>query len=334
MEIVCSFSEIEENMKKQGKRGMSLKSAALALATLLLAPAAHAQQSPMPDDIAWALVEIGRTVDPAKTAALYAPLQPKEPCAGVRVERDVSYGPAELNKLDVFTPEGAASARPVLIFVRGGAFTAGDKHMPNSPFYDNVMLWAVKNGFIGININYRLAHQSPWPAGVEDVAGAVKWVSEHIASRGGDPARIFLMGHSAGAVHVASYVSHPEFDRVSGGGIKGAIMLSGLYDLTAGPVGGSEQAYFGKDASRYAERSALTGLLTTKTPFMIVTAELDPEVFGRQFDLLKDATCKSAHGCARALVLPQHSHMSEVYSIDTADDRLTSQILDFVGSIK
>jgi triacylglycerol lipase len=334
VEIDCSFSEIKKNMKKQGKRGVILKSAALALAALLLTPAARAQQSPMPDDIAWALVEIGRTVDPAKTAALYAPLQPKEPYAGVKVERDISYGPAGLNKLDVFTPEGGASARPVLIFVRGGAFVAGDKRVPNTPFYDNIMLWAVKSGFVGVNINYRLAPQSPWPAGVEDVASAVKWVSDNIASRGGDPARVFLMGHSAGAVHVASYVSHPEFDKVSGGGVKGAIMVSGLYDLTADPVGGPEQSYFGKDASRYAERSALAGLLATKTPFMIVTAELDPEVFGRQFDLLKNATCKSAQGCARALLLPQHSHMSEVYSINTADDRLTGQILDFIGGIK
>jgi triacylglycerol lipase len=313
---------------------MMVKSAALALAALLLVPALHAQQSPMPDDIAWALIDIGRTVDGPKTAALYAPLQSKEPYAGIKVERDISYGPAELNKLDVFAPEGAASGRPVLIFVRGGAFVAGDKHMQNSPFYDNVMLWAVKNGFVGVNINYRLTPDSPWPAGAEDVAGAVKWVSENIASRGGDGARIFLMGHSAGAVHVASYVSHPEFAKVSGGGLKGAIMVSGLYDLTTDPVGGPEQSYFGKDASLYAERSALAGLLATRTPFMIVTAELDPEVFGRQFELLKNATCKAARGCARALVLPQHSHMSEVYSINTADDRLTSQILDFVASGK
>src|ERR1700758_1161222 len=107
-----------------------VKSTILVLAALLLGPAVHAQQSPMPDDIAWKLIEIGRNVDPPKTAALYAPLQPKEPYAGVKVERDISYGPAELNKLDVFAPEPAASGRPVLIFVRGGAFVAGDKRMP------------------------------------------------------------------------------------------------------------------------------------------------------------------------------------------------------------
>jgi hypothetical protein len=49
---------------------------------------------------------------------------------------------------------------------------------------------------------------------------------------------------------------------------------------------------------------------------------------------LKDASCKRASGCARALILPQHSHMSEVFSIYTADTRLTDQILDFVRSGK
>jgi acetyl esterase/lipase len=221
----------------------------------------------------------------------------------------------------------------VLVFIRGGAFVTGDKHMPGSPFYDNVMLWAVRNGFVGVNLNYRLAPQSPWPAGVEDVASAIQWISENIAGRGGDPARIYLTGHSAGAVHAATYVSHPEFRKAKGGGIKGAILVSGIYDLTATPLADPEKAYYGTDPARYPERSSLQGLAASKTPLMIVTVELDPAGFNRQFELLKDARCK-AEGCIRALLLPQHSHMSEVYSINTADTRLTDQILDFVKSGK
>jgi triacylglycerol lipase len=67
---------------------------------------------------------------------------------------------------------------------------------------------------------------------------------------------------------------------------------------------------------------------------MIATAELDPDSFHQQFDLLKEAACSSAKGCPRALVLPQHSHMSEVYAINTADTRLTDQILEFVKNGK
>jgi len=302
---------------------------------LAIAPAA-AQDSPMPDDIAWKLAEIGQTVDPAKTAAIYAPLQQKEPYQGVKVDRDVKYGPAERNRLDLFTPATATAAkRPVLIFIHGGAFIGGDKRTaPDSPFYDNIMLWAVKNGFVGVNMTYRLAPQSPWPAGAEDIASVVQWVTDNIAGSDGDPARIYLMGHSAGAAHVASYVAHPEFRKVKGGGLAGAIMVSGVYDLTAAPLGGAEKAYFGDDPSRYAAESSVQGLATTTIPLMFVTAELDPAGFNKQFELAKAASCKSPRGCARTYELPQHSHMSEVYSINTSDTRLTDQILDFVKTGK
>jgi triacylglycerol lipase len=67
---------------------------------------------------------------------------------------------------------------------------------------------------------------------------------------------------------------------------------------------------------------------------MITAAELDPEGFAQQFDLLKEVTCKSGNACPRAYLLQQHSHMSEVYSINTADTRLTDEILGFVNTGK
>lgn len=314
---------------------MALTRSALTIVAAMFASAAWAQQSPMPEDIAWKLLELGRVIDPPKTVELYAPLQEKEPYQGVKVERDVKYGPADRNLLDIFVPETAAPPRPVLIFVHGGAFVGGNKRTaPTSPFYDNIMLWAAKNGFVGVNVTYRLAPQAPWPAGAEDLAAAVRWVTGKIGERGGNPARIYLMGHSAGAVHVATYVSHPELHKMKGGGLAGAIMVSGIYDLTAMPLADTQRAYFGDDPARYAERSSLRGLATTDIPLMMVTAELDPAGFVQQLDLGRLATCKRASGCARAILLPQHSHMSEVYSINTADTRLTDEILDFVKTGK
>ena len=311
------------------------KSAVAVMAILIAGSAAQAQQSPMPEDISWKLIEIGRTIDPPKTAALYAPLQQKEPYPGVKVERDLKYGPAERNQLDVFTPEATSPARPVLIFVHGGGFVRGDKRGPNaSPFYDNIMLWAVKNGFVGVNVTYRLAPASPWPAGPEDLGLAVQWVAQNIGAHGGEASRVFLMGHSAGAVHVASYVSHPQFFKVKDGGLKGAIMVSGIYQLSAETIGEPEKIYFGTDPSLYAERSSLQGLATSKIPLMITAAELDPPAFGSQLELLKAATCKGASGCARTLMLPQHSHMSEVFAINTDDKRLTDPILEFTKTGK
>lgn len=313
---------------------MALLKSALAVVAAIIASAASAQQSPMPEDLAWKLLELGRVIDPPKTAALYAPMQETEPYQGVRIERDVKYGPADRHLLDVFMPEASSSVRPVLIFIHGGAFVGGNKRAPGSPFYDNIMLWAVKSGFVGVNATYRLAPQSPWPAGAEDLAKVVQWVADNTGSRGGDPARVYLMGQSAGAVHVANYVSHPEFHKVIGGGLAGAVMVSGIYDLTASPLGDPEIAYFGADPSRYAERSSVQGLLATKIPLMITAAELDPPRFVEQFELLKQATCKRPSGCAHSFMLPQHSHMSEVYAINTADTRLTDEILEFIKTGK
>ena len=310
------------------------RSALLAGIAALIASTAAAQQAPMSEDLAWKLLELGRTINPPKTAALFAPMKQKEPYQGVKTERDVKYGPADRHLLDLFTPETDSPARPVLIFIHGGGFIAGNKRSPGSPFYDNVMLWAVNNGFVGVNATYRLAPQSPYPAGAEDLAAVVAWVTAKIGERGGDPARVYLMGHSAGAIHVANYVSHPEFHKVKGGGLAGAVMVSGLYEMGATPVGDGEIAYFGSDPSRYAERSSLQGLQTTKIPLMIAAAELDPPRFVEQFNLLKQATCKGSNGCPRATMLPQHSHMSEVYAINAVGPRLGDEILDFVKTGK
>jgi triacylglycerol lipase len=313
---------------------MALPRTALTAAALILMSTIAPAESPMPADIAAKLVEIGRTIDGRRTGALYAPLQEKEPYQGVKVARDIKYGPADRNLLDVFTPESASSPRPVLIFVHGGALVRGDRRIPASPFYDNIMLWAVKNGFVGVNMTYRLVPEATWPAGPEDIGAAVAWVASDIAARGGDPSRIYLMGHSAGALHVASYISHPEFYKVSGGGVAGAIMVSGTYDLATTNLSDAAKLYFGSDPALYAERSAIRGLIATKIPLMIASTELDLPHFITQFEELKSATCEGPQGCIRAVMLPQHSHMSEVFSINTADARLTDQILEFVKTGK
>jgi acetyl esterase/lipase len=177
--------------------------------------------SQMPPEIAEQVKAIGPVIDPPKTAAIYAPLQQKEPHQGVKVTRDIKYGPDPLQALDLFVPEAGGTVRPVLIFVRGGAFFTGNKRAPGSPFYDNVMLAAAGEGIIGVNLNYRLAPKHMWPAGAVDVGEAVRWVQRNIASHGGDPKRVFLMGHSAGAVHTASYIAFPEHHKAGGIGLAG-----------------------------------------------------------------------------------------------------------------
>src|SRR5690606_11801781 len=211
-------------------------------------------------DIAKKIAGIGPVINPPATAKIYAPLHKKEPYAGVKVSRDIAYGTDERQLLDLFLPGNeAAGPRPVLMFVHGGAFVGGNRRAPGAPFYDNIMLFAAANGMVGVNATYRLAPKHKWPAGAQDVGAAVRWVGENIAAHGGDPARVFLMGHSAGAVHVASYVAHRTFHGPKGIGLAGAILVSGIYDISANP-GPQDKVYFGEDISKYPEFSSLAGL--------------------------------------------------------------------------
>lgn len=286
----------------------------------------------VPPEVAKRLREIGRVSAPEPTRPLYNPLQPREPFSGVRITRDLRYGSAERNRLDVFVPEAVASAkRPVLLFMHGGAYVGGDKNMAGSPFYTNVGAWAAQHGMVGVNMTYRLAPQSPWPAAQEDLAAAIRWVRVNIAAYGGDPARVFLMGHSAGASHSAMYVALRQFHAADGPGIAGAIFVSAYYDLARVNANPTFRQYHGQDASKYAERSPLPGLLQTRVPILYAVAEHDTPDFNQQADLMKDALCRAGR-CPRFLMLTNHSHMSEIYSVNTADVGLTDEIQAFVRS--
>lgn len=284
----------------------------------------------IPPDLARSLTDIGRVIDPEATGALYAPLHGRAPFADVRIERDVKYGPAERNRLDVFTTQPAGSeARPVFIFLHGGGFVAGDKNLPDSPFHDNVGVWAARNGLVGVNMTHRLAPQATWPAGAEDVAAAVRWVRDNIAAYGGDPTRIFLMGHSAGAVHVATYVAHARFHPAEGHGLAGLIISSGIYDFSTSTEAGTYTSYFGTDRARYAERSPRPALDKVDLPILLIDAELDPPRFLEQAEALAVALRKAGNA-PQVLRLAGHGHISGNYSIGTLDTTLSKPLLDFV----
>lgn len=290
---------------------------------------AAADDNGMPPELAAKVAALGRVIDPPKTAVLYAPLQEKEPYKGVTVVRDVPYGPDGHDLLDVFSPEKSGAPRPVLIYVHGGGFVGGSKHMPGSPFYDNIHLWAVRHGMVGVNMTYRLAPAAKWPAGAQDVGRALLWVRANIAGHGGDPDRIYVMGNSAGATHVADYLAQAAENKLPPLPVAGAILLSGIYDLATFDPGGLK-VYFGDNLETYVERSPIHGLLMSRVPLIVSQAELDPEPFERQAKELRDALCTSARGCQRFLVLAKHNHLTQVQSINTADTTLTRHLLDFI----
>lgn len=118
--------------------------------------------------------------------------------ASQMIMTDVSYGSDAAEKLDLSLP--ASKHFATLIFVHGGSLTSGDK---SDSDYAHVCDSFPAAGIACVNLNYRLGPQHPWPAQAEDVASAIAWVRTNVASYGGDPKKLFLLGHSSGATLVA-----------------------------------------------------------------------------------------------------------------------------------
>lgn len=290
--------------------------------------------SQVPEAIHAALARLGRVVAPPSTEALYAPLGECEPYAGLRVQRDVAYGPDPRHLLDIFTPDRGHTNRPVLLFVHGGAFMRGDRRSGNTPFNDNVAVWAVRQGYVGINMTYRLAPAHAWPAAQQDIHCALAWLRLNAHALGVDAQRLVLMGHSAGAAHVAQYLAFPQFHGTAtaqaDAGVAGAVLLSGIFDPSTAEVNPPLQAYFGADATQYAARSAIPGLVATQVPLLVAYAELDPPDFCAQSQQLHAALCRVAKP-ESLYQLMGHSHISELFAINTADTALSSLLRHFIA---
>jgi acetyl esterase/lipase len=303
---------------------MKTKLIAAACSFAMLATASFAQ---VPANIAEKVRATGQAMDPT-IGQLYAPMFPKEAWAGVSIQRDIAYGSDPLQKLDVFTPDGARGQLPVLLFVHGGGFTRGDKH---GDFYpDNITLWAAKNGMVGVNIDYRLAPKDPWPAGVKDLASAIAWTKANITRYHGDPNRIVLFGHSAGANHVADYAAHPEVRGAEASSVKGVIMLSPAYSTAPGA---RPNAYYGQDADLGSVSAQITRLIASPYPLFYGYAEFDPPPMKATAMALIEGLCQTKRRCPKSVELKDSNHFSEGMAIGTPDRQLTGPLLQWIKAL-
>jgi acetyl esterase/lipase len=266
--------------------------------------------------------------------ALLKPFHDKVGYTAPKVDRDLAYGGHERQRLDVHTadtePGGEEAGAPVLVFVHGGGFTGGDKHVPGSPMYDHVGAWAVRNGWVGVTITYRLAPEHTWPSGAQDVAAAAAWVRANIASYGGDPSRVVVAGHSAGCVHVASYLAGQGDGTLDG--IRGGALLSGFYQIPdAAERGGPELSYFGGRPS--AEVSTLPGLLDSEVPLIFAIAERDPRFSQSQIAGLTAAWFARKGTVPQVIWSEGHNHISQIGSVGVDDLALGAQLARFVNRV-
>ncbi|MFZ5831389.1 MAG: alpha/beta hydrolase fold domain-containing protein [Planctomycetota bacterium] len=247
--------------------------------------------------------------------------------AGVEVARQ---------SLDIYAPENAKDL-PVMVYVHGGGWRKGDKQaVAEKPTF------FAGRGFVFVSINYRLLPKGQHPANVEDVAAALAWLHDHVAEYGGDPTRMFLMGHSAGA-HLVALVGTDD-RRLKAFG-KDLSILKGVipndtqaYDVPRVVRDGGGTFYpqvFGKDTEVWRDASPLTHVAKGKSipPFLIIHNMVDSgESRAAQAKAFAEAL-ESAGSRATVVAVPDRTHGELNQWLGRPDERTTQEMVKFLDEV-
>ncbi|MFL2547363.1 MAG: alpha/beta hydrolase fold domain-containing protein [Candidatus Rariloculaceae bacterium] len=289
---------------------------------------ANSLRSGMPIAAREGNIEIGTSVDPRATGAIYGSIPHAFGSADVTASEDISYGPNERHLLRVYegknrNPPGGNGA-PIIVLVHGGGFSNG-----NLNNLDHAATHFAGLGFVAVNITYPLAPDSTWPSGPESVAAAITWIHEHIEDYRGNAERIYLMGHSAGANHVANYVLRPGFS--SGDtGIAGAIFASPALQLDPNGPAGNSNAYFDADSTPWSDIRLLDNVEAAPVPILITVAQFDPDTFHQSTAELYGRLIGEFGARPRLRQIPGHGHISYIQAIGTDDHLFVEEALDFM----
>lgn len=259
------------------------------------------------------------------TMAIYGPKQAQMPTDGVGVKPDLAYGDHARNVLDLYVPETADGAPPILIFMHGGGFVQGDKSDGT-----NIGYYFARHGVVTASLSYRLAPEFRFPSGSEDLAAAIAWLREHPEEHGGDINRIFLMGHSAGAAHVVNYAVFEDL-QLETDGVTGMILVSGpTYDsANLNPL--VDLAYYGMDESAWPAMSVIEALDGRKIPALLAYAEFDMDSIHTQNRAMIDALTARDGRLPAVYTALGHNHISITAAINTGDEGLSGTILEFIA---
>lgn len=261
------------------------------------------------------------------------------------VKRSIAYAdPAhERQVLDVYSPQNAKNL-PVVFWIHGGGWQAGDKSsIQNKPhaFMDK--------GFVFVSTNYRLLPNVEMATIVRDIAKSIRWVHDHITEYGGDPDRIFVMGHSAGAQLAALICTDERYLKAEGLSlaiIKGCVPVDGdTYDVpaiietaeTRRRVHGQPQAKyghrekFGNDPAKHRDLSAVTHVAKGKgiPPFLILHVAEHPDTSAQAQRLA--SVLKSAEVPVKVFGARESNHNKINADLGLPDDPGTKALFEFVG---
>lgn len=291
----------------------------------------------MSAELALRLRQVGN--DLPAVAALYEPLLAEQDRSGVRCHVDLIYGDHARHRLDVYQPEGTPPKQgwPVVVFLHGGGFVRGNKeHRANIGWY------LAQQGFVTVMPNYRLAPESKWPCGPEDVVGVWRWVQEHGAAYGGNPDGVVLMGESAGAAHVAAAALRSEW-QPDGWRIRGAVLLSGPYNARLEGMARAQfgiatpdprnEPYFGSDRTQWDRASTVEHVSAQPFPLLISYTEQDLlQMQVQAGELFARLVSKQGYS-PELLVIAQHNHFSQGYSFGTSDGSVSEPVVNFIRRV-
>jgi len=261
----------------------------------------------------------------------YSEILSTSPREGLVRHNEIAYASHERNVLDIFCPENANSA-PVLVFAHGGAFVDGSKDR-SSEIYANVLRCFNRHGFVGVNLEYRLAPEFKFPSATDDLANAMQWIDQNIHRYGGDKHKIFIMGHSAGAAHSSDYVYRFNPASPHPLNVLGHIIVSGrvrIENRADNPNARKVEAYYGVDQTVFDQCSAIQHVHKNSVPTMLAFAQYENPLIDMHCLELASHIAQLHGKSPRLAWLEGHNHTSIIASLDTADERLADAILNFL----
>ncbi|UTP38502.1 alpha/beta hydrolase [Phenylobacterium sp. LH3H17] len=194
--------------------------------------------------------------------------------SALRSATDQAYGGAPRQTLDVYAPRRIEAPRPIAVFFYGGSWETGRRQD-----YEWTARALAAKGFVVVLPDYRLYPAVRFPAFLEDGALAVRWAVDHGPAYGGDPSRIVLLGHSAGAYNAVMLALDDRYLKAAGVDpltIRAVAGLAGPYDFL--PLKGAGVTnVFGREADLAATQPA-TFARADAPPMFLATGEADAEV--------------------------------------------------------
>ncbi len=225
----------------------------------------------------------------------------------------ISTGSHPAQKLTVWGPERrdpADAPLPVLLFAHGGGWRSGDP-----VDYGFIGRAFAPEGFIVVLVGYRLGEDGKYPAMLEDTASAIAWTHEEIAAYGGDPDKLVLAGHSAGAYNVVMLGLEEQWlgrKGLSTADIAGVIGMSGPYDFAPFARDSTIAAFGHVDDPAITQPP--THVRADGPQFLLIQGEKDDLVRPRNSRILGQALSE-AGGTVRTLFYPDMGHNGPLLSL-------------------